>query len=82
MLQNNSLLAQLKQQLHQQTPRVEGTVRAHVKGYGFLETENKKSYFIPATQMKNVIDGDKVSGQMKRNLLNQKYLLSLHYLSF
>lgn len=64
MLQNNSLLAQLKQQLHQQTPRVEGTVRAHAKGYGFLETENKKSYFIPATQMKNVIDGDKVSGQI------------------
>lgn len=64
MLQNNPLLAQLKQQLHQQTPRVEGIIRSHEKGYGFLETDNKKSYFISPLQMKNVIDGDKVSGQI------------------
>lgn len=67
MLQNNPLLAQLKQQLHSQTPRAEGVVKAHDKGYGFLETDNKKSYFIPASQMKNVLDGDKVSGILIEN---------------
>lgn len=67
MLQDNPLLAQLKQQLHQQTPRIEGTVRSHEKGYGFLETENKKSYFIPANKMKKLLNGDKVSGQIIDN---------------
>lgn len=67
MLQNNPLLAQLKQQLHSQTPRAEGIVKAHEKGYGFLETDNKKSYFISVGQMKNVLDGDKVSGVIIEN---------------
>lgn len=64
MLQNNPLLAQLKQQLHQQTPRIEGIIQAHDKGFGFLETEDKKRYFIPVNKMKNVLNGDKVSGQI------------------
>ncbi|RKS87166.1 exoribonuclease-2 [Orbus hercynius] len=67
MLQDNPLLAQLKQQLHTQAPRAEGIVKAHEKGYGFLETDNKKSYFIPANKMKNVMDGDKVSGIVIEN---------------
>ncbi|WP_392562835.1 exoribonuclease II [Orbus sturtevantii] len=67
MLQDNPLLAQLKQQFHAQIPRAEGIVKSHEKGYGFLETDNKKSYFISATKMKKVIDGDKVSGILVQN---------------
>lgn len=62
MLLNNPLLAQLKQELHEQTPRVEGIVRAHEKGFGFLDVDNKTSYFIPVAKMKMVCSGDKVSG--------------------
>jgi exoribonuclease II len=62
MFQNNPLLAQLKQELHKQTPRVEGIVRSHEKGFGFLDVDNKKSYFIPIAKMKIVCNGDKVSG--------------------
>ncbi len=52
MFQNNPLLAQLKQTLHAQTPRVEGLVKSTEKGFGFLEVDGKKSYFIPPPQMK------------------------------
>ncbi|SUG47593.1 exoribonuclease II [Salmonella enterica subsp. arizonae] len=47
MFQDNPLLAQLKQQLHSQTPRAEGVVKATEKGFGFLEVDAQKSYFIP-----------------------------------
>lgn len=46
MFQDNPLLAQLKQQLHSQTPRAEGVVKATEKGFGFLEVDAQKSYFI------------------------------------
>jgi exoribonuclease II len=62
MFQNNPLLAQLKQQLHQAIPRIEGTVKAHEKGFGFLELDNKKNYFIPVSKMKNLLPGDRVAG--------------------
>ncbi|MFQ0997971.1 exoribonuclease II [Gilliamella sp. BG6] len=67
MFQNNPLLAQLKQELHEQTPRVEGTIRAHEKGFGFLDVDNKKSYFIPIAKMKRVCNGDKVLGTVISN---------------
>lgn len=67
MLLDNPLLAQLKQQLHSQTPRIEGVVRANEKGFGFLDTDKKKSYFIPTHKMKNVIHGDRVSGIIVTN---------------
>lgn len=73
MLQDNPLLAQLKQQLHAQTPRIEGIVKAHEKGYGFLEVDSKnsrKSYFIPASKMKKLFNGDRVSGTL--NSQNEK----------
>lgn len=60
MFQNNPLLAQLKQQLHATAPRVEGTVKATEKGFGFLEVDNQKSYFIPPPQMKKVTHGDRI----------------------
>jgi exoribonuclease-2 len=61
MFQDNPLLAQLKQQLHSQTPRVEGVVKGTEKGFGFLEVDAQKSYFIPPPQMKKVMHGDRVS---------------------
>lgn len=61
MFQDNPLLAQLKQQLHSQTPRAEGVVKATEKGFGFLEVDGQKSYFIPPPQMKKVMHGDRIS---------------------
>ncbi|MBV4411425.1 exoribonuclease II [Enterobacteriaceae bacterium YMB-R22] len=61
MFQDNPLLAQLKQQLHAQTPRVEGMVKGTEKGFGFLEVDANKSYFIPPPQMKKVMHGDRVT---------------------
>ncbi|SQJ23168.1 exoribonuclease II [Salmonella enterica subsp. enterica serovar Heidelberg] len=45
MFQDNPLLAQLKQQLHSQTPRAEGVVKATEKGFGFLEVDAQKKLF-------------------------------------
>ncbi|MEA9444646.1 exoribonuclease II [Candidatus Fukatsuia symbiotica] len=60
MFQNNPLLAQLKKQLHIQTPRIEGVVKGTEKSFGFLEVDGQKSYFIPPPQMKKVMHGDRV----------------------
>ncbi|QCR36179.1 exoribonuclease II [Nissabacter sp. SGAir0207] len=60
MFQDNPLLAQLKQQLHSQTPRAEGVVKGTEKGFGFLEVDGQKSYFIPPPYMKKVMHGDRV----------------------
>ncbi|PIJ51788.1 exoribonuclease II [Erwinia sp. OLTSP20] len=60
MLQDNPLLAQLKEKLHAQTPRVEGLVKGTEKGFGFLEVDAQKSYFIPPPFMKKVMHGDRV----------------------
>ncbi len=60
MFQDNPLLAQLKQQLHSQTPRAEGVVKGTEKGFGFLEVDASKSYFIPPPQMKKVMHGDRI----------------------
>ncbi|WP_276742374.1 exoribonuclease II [Pantoea septica] len=61
MFQDNPLLAQLKEKLHAQTPRAEGVVKGTEKGFGFLEVDAQKSYFIPPPQMKKVMHGDRVS---------------------
>ncbi|MCM2130875.1 exoribonuclease II [Larsenimonas rhizosphaerae] len=60
MLQNNSLLAQLKQNLRSQTPRVTGTIKATDKSYGFMDADDGNSYFVPPPFMKNVLHGDRV----------------------
>lgn len=60
MFQDNPLLAQLKQQLHSETPRAEGVVKGTEKGFGFLEVDANKSYFIPPPQMKKVMHGDRI----------------------
>lgn len=61
MLQNNALLAQLKQQIRSTTPRVEGVIKATQKGFGFLETDEGESYFVPPPAMKQVLHGDRVA---------------------
>ncbi|MGM0912808.1 MAG: exoribonuclease II [Pseudomonadota bacterium] len=61
MLQNNALLAQLKQQIRSTTPRVEGVIKATEKGFGFLETDEGDSYFVPPPAMKQVLHGDRVA---------------------
>ena len=58
MFKDNALLAQLKQNIQQDLPRVEGKVKATDKSYGFLETDKGKSYFITPPQMKKVMHGD------------------------
>ena len=61
MFQDNPLLAQLKQQLRDNIPKKEGVVRGSDRGFGFLETDNRESYFIPPMQMKKVMHGDRIS---------------------
>ncbi|WP_017346243.1 exoribonuclease II [Pantoea sp. A4] len=65
MFQDNPLLAQLKEKLHAQTPRAEGVVKATDKGFGFLEVDAQKSYFIPPPQMKKVMHGDRIVALIK-----------------
>lgn len=60
MFQDNPLLAQLKQQIQENLPKKEGTIKATEKGFGFLEVDSKTSYFIPPPYMKKCMHGDKV----------------------
>ncbi|WP_162063863.1 exoribonuclease II [Vibrio taketomensis] len=60
MFQDNPLLAQLKQQIQENLPKKEGTIKATEKGFGFLEVDSKTSFFIPPPYMKKCIHGDKV----------------------
>lgn len=74
MFQNNPLLAQLKQQLHEQVEHTEGIVKKNVKGYAFLETENSTNYFIPPAFAKLFFEGDKIAGIIKKNAQNKAFL--------
>lgn len=65
MFQNNPLLAQLKKNLFAKTPRVEGIVKSTERGFGFLEIDAQKSYFIPPKNMKKVMHGDKIIAVLK-----------------
>ncbi|QFQ32442.1 exoribonuclease II [Buchnera aphidicola (Aphis fabae)] len=79
MFQNNPLLKQLKKNLHKQTPRVEGIVKSTEKGFGFLEVDVQKSYFIPPKNMKKVMHGDKISAVLQieknREVVNPEVLI-------
>ncbi|WP_422667192.1 exoribonuclease II [Buchnera aphidicola] len=65
MFQNNPLLVQLKKKLHIKTPRVEGIVKNTERGFGFLEVDMQKSYFIPPKNMKKVMHGDRILAKLK-----------------
>ncbi len=58
MFKDNALLAQLKQDIQETLPKVEGRVKATDKNYGFLEVDKNKSYFIAPPNMKKVMHGD------------------------
>ncbi|KJF83441.1 exoribonuclease II [Photobacterium angustum] len=60
MFQDNPLLAQLKKQIQETLPKKEGYIKATDRGFGFLETDNKESFFVPPLYMKNVMHGDRV----------------------
>ena len=64
MFQNNPLLSQLKQQLHDSKPHVEGVVKSTDKAYGFLETD-KETFFIAPPAMKKVMHGDKIKAAIE-----------------
>ncbi|MGB1298183.1 MAG: exoribonuclease II [Psychrobium sp.] len=61
MFKDNALLAQLKQNIQESLPKVEGRVKSTDKSFGFLETDDGKSYFIAPPNMKKVMHGDIVS---------------------
>ncbi|WP_411991302.1 exoribonuclease II [Agarivorans sp. DSG3-1] len=67
MFKDNPLLAQLKQQIRETIPTVEGVVKATEKNFGFLQTDNKKSYFISPPMMKRLIHGDRISAVIREN---------------
>ncbi|CAL4321069.1 Exoribonuclease 2 [Buchnera aphidicola (Thelaxes suberi)] len=60
MFQNNTLLKQLKQSFEITKNRFEGVVKGTKKGFGFLDVDSKKSYFIPPIYMKKVMHGDRI----------------------
>ncbi|MFT7423450.1 MAG: exoribonuclease-2 [Psychromonas sp.] len=61
MFQNNPLLSQLKKQIQEDIPKRQGKVKATERGYGFLETDKGKRFFIPPSEMKKVLHGDQIS---------------------
>lgn len=65
MFQDNPLLAQLKQQIHDGKEQVEGVVKSTDKAYGFLECD-KKNYFIAPPSMKKVMHGDKIKATIEK----------------
>ena len=67
MLRNNPLLAQFKDQIRAAIPRVQGVIKATDKNFGFLETDDGKSYFVPPPAMKRVLDGDRVEATLKED---------------
>lgn len=46
---------------------IEGVVKATDKGFGFLETDGRDSFFIPPPAMRNLIHGDRISAKIKTN---------------
>ncbi|HIP76029.1 MAG TPA: exoribonuclease II [Psychromonas hadalis] len=67
MFQNNALLSQLKQQIQKNIPKRQGVVKATDRGYGFLETDKGKRFFIPPAEMKNVLNGDRIDVLIREN---------------
>ncbi|MCG6201316.1 exoribonuclease II [Psychromonas antarctica] len=67
MFQNNPLLSQLKEKIQENTPKRQGIVKATERGYGFLETDKGKRFFIPPNEMKKVLHGDSISAIIREN---------------
>ncbi|MBK4764922.1 MAG: exoribonuclease II [Pantoea sp. Brub] len=67
MFHNNPVLMQLKKKLHLANNFVEGIVKSNDKGFGFLEVKTQKNYFIPHSQMKKVMHGDRIIATISNN---------------
>ena len=67
MFQDNPLLNQLKQTMQENTPKRTGVVKASERGFGFLETDKGKRFFIAPSDMKKVLHGDKISATIQEN---------------
>jgi exoribonuclease-2 len=67
MFQDNPLLSQLKAQIQENIPKRQGTVKATERGYGFLETDKGKRFFIPPNEMKKVLHGDRITAFIREN---------------
>ncbi|WP_343377786.1 exoribonuclease II [Buchnera aphidicola (Formosaphis micheliae)] len=65
MFLNNPLLKKLKKKLHNTSPKVEGIVKCTKRNFGFLDVDSKTSYFITPNDMKQVMNGDRISAQIK-----------------
>ncbi|WP_108648937.1 exoribonuclease II [Dongshaea marina] len=65
MFNDNPLLQQLKQQMRESIPQVEGVVRATDRGFGFLETDSQQSYFIAPPMMRKVVHGDRITALIR-----------------
>ena len=63
MFQDNPLLAQLKQQIHDSKEHVEGVVKVLIK---LMVLECDKSYFIAPPAMKKVMHGDKIKATIEK----------------
>ena len=67
MFQDNPLLNQLKQTMQENTPKRTGIVKASDRGFGFLETDKGKRFFIAPSDMKKVLHGDKITATIQEN---------------
>lgn len=67
MFQNNPLLSQLKEQIQENIPKRQGIVKATERGYGFLETDKGKRFFIPPNEMKKVLHGDHINAFIRED---------------
>ena len=67
MFQDNPLLNQLKQTMQENTPKRTGIVKASERGFGFLETDKGKRFFIAPADMKKVLHGDKITASIQEN---------------
>ncbi|WP_298443603.1 exoribonuclease II [uncultured Ferrimonas sp.] len=65
MFQDNPLLQQLKAQIRETLPTVEGQIKATAKGFGFIETDKGESHFVPPPLMKKVLHGDRVTAVLR-----------------
>ena len=67
MFQDNPLLNQLKQTMQENTPKRTGIVKASERGFGFLETDKGKRFFIAPSDMKKVLHGDRINASIQEN---------------
>ena len=56
-LRNVNLTVKKNQQSKNSDLWEQGTVRANEKGFGFLESDNRESYFIPPKEMRCLMNG-------------------------